>query len=69
MNNAGYLRLMTAEPYAMNMSNTVPAELRGKESLPSAAPGGLGRRLLSLPPVKAALLGLYNRIFRWYHAR
>jgi glycosyltransferase involved in cell wall biosynthesis len=69
MNNAGYLRLMTAEPYAMNMSNTVPAELRGKEKPLPAAPGGLWSRLLNLPPVKAALMGLYTRIFRWYYTR
>lgn len=69
VNNAGYLRLMTAEPYAMNMSNTLPADLRGRNNPLPQAPRGLGRRLLDLAPVKAALLGLYNRIFRWYNAR
>jgi len=69
MNNAGYLRLMTAEPYAMNMSNTLPAELRDKAKPLPTAPRGLGRRLLELGPVKAGLMGLYNRIFRWYNAR
>ncbi len=69
MNNAGYLRLMTAEPYAMNMSNTLPAELRDRAKPLPTAPRGLGRRLLELNPVKAGLMGLYNRIFKWYNAR
>jgi hypothetical protein len=69
MNTAGYLRLMTAEPFAMNMSNTLPTELRGKANPMPSAPRGLGRRLLDLAPVRASLLGLYNRIFRWYNAR
>ncbi len=69
MNEAGHLRLMTAGPYAMNMSNTVPAGLRSQtRSLPEA-PRGAGRRLLDFPPVKAVLMGFYNRIFRWYNAR
>jgi len=69
MNAAGYLRLMTAEPYAMNMSNTLPTELRDKTHPLPAAPRGLGRHLLDLLPVRAAFMGLYNQIFRWYNAR
>jgi glycosyltransferase involved in cell wall biosynthesis len=69
MNNAGYLRLMTTDPYAMNMSNTLPAELRSKTNPLPVAPRGLGRKVLDFAPVRAVLLGLYNRIFRWYHAR
>lgn len=69
MNEAGYLRLMTARPYAMNMSNTVPAGLRSQTNPLPEAPRGAGRLLLDLPPVKAVLMGFYNRIFRWYNAR
>lgn len=69
MNNAGYLRLMTAEPYAMNMSNTVPEHLRGQVGVRTASPRRPERRLLDLPPVKAALMSLYHRIFRWYNVR
>lgn len=69
MNEAGYLRLMTAEPYVMNMSNTVPAGLRSQASPLPEAPRGATRLLLDLPPVKAVMLGFYNRIFRWYNAR
>lgn len=68
MNSAGLLRLMTAEPYAMNMSNTVPAELRKQGSnLPGKAPAGLGKRILNLPFIRAGLMGIYNKIFHWYN--
>jgi glycosyltransferase involved in cell wall biosynthesis len=69
MNTAGYLRLMTAEPYAMNMSNTLPTELRDRANPLPPAPCKLGRRLLDLLPVRAGLMALYNNIFRWYNAR
>ncbi len=69
MNTAGYLRLMTAEPYAMNMSNTLPAQLRKQPSTSPTAPLRSGSRLLDFPPVRAVLMGLYDRIFRWYNAR
>ena len=69
MNTAGYLRLMTTEPYAMNMSNTLPAELRNKTNPLPQAPHGFGRRLLDLALVRKGLMGLYNQIFKWYNAR
>lgn len=69
MNTAGYLRLMTTEPYAMNMSNTLPSELRNKTNPLPQAPKGFGRRLLDLALVRKGLMGLYNKIFKWYNAR
>lgn len=68
MNKVGYLRLMPADPYAMNMSNTVPAELRTKTIEMPKVTRGLSRRLLDFPLIKRFLMGLYNRIFRWYNA-
>lgn len=69
MNAAGFLRLMTAEPLAMNMSNT----LRGVRQAVTA-PASQPRRkktspLLEFPPVKKVLLSLYDSIFRWYYDR
>lgn len=66
MNEAGYLRLMTTEPLAMNMSNDpgpIPAG-----PVPRPRRGGW-KRFLQLPPVRWLLLGIYNRIFRWYYGR
>jgi len=69
MNAAGYLRLMPAQPYVMNMSNTVPQQLRKNDRKEPAAPRGFWRGLLNLAPVKALFLAFYNQIFRWYNAR
>ncbi len=69
MNAAGYLRLMPVEALAMNMSNT----LRNLPGMTSATQqrvkSGAASRLLDLPPVKRALLALYDGIFRWYYDR
>jgi len=68
MNDAGLLRLMVAEPLAMNMSNTL-GYLRGELGKEKAGPKrGLMRRLLEFGPVKKALLAVYHRIFQWYYA-
>ncbi len=68
MNEAGYLRLMTCEPLAMNMSNTPLVEA---EALRAGGRGTEGRRrsLLEFPPLRRLLLGVHDRIFRWYYAR
>jgi hypothetical protein len=69
MNEAGYLRLMPVEFLAQNMSNHLdwihkPDEAGQK---PAAKANPLRKRLLHAPPVKRLLLGLYDRIFRWYY--
>jgi hypothetical protein len=68
VNDAGYLRLMTCEPLAMNMSNTPQADSGSLRQGP-ARPRGLRRRVLELPPVRRLLLGVHDRIFRWYYGR
>ncbi len=69
MNDAGLLRLMVPEPLAMNMSNTL-GYLRGELATVGKRErkGSPGKRLLEFSPVKRILLGLYNRIFRWYYS-
>ncbi len=69
MNEKGYLRLMPTEPYAMNMSNTVrnmPGQISAT-SRRSIRSGAI--RLLDFPPLRAVLLAIYDRIFRWYYDR
>ena len=67
VNAAGLLRLMTPEPRAMNMSNSLaPVPVAGA-GVGRGAAGGLASRLLNLPLVRRLLLGLYDRIFRWYY--
>jgi glycosyltransferase involved in cell wall biosynthesis len=68
MNDAGYLRLMTNDPLTQNMSN----RLDWIHTPPVGGPtrsrdNSLRRKFLNVPPVKRMLLGLYDRIFRWYY--
>jgi glycosyltransferase involved in cell wall biosynthesis len=68
LNEAGLLRLMLTEPYTMNMSNTLRnVKVNGVIAKPLAAQPQRRSKLLDLPPVKRALLGLYDSIFRWYY--
>jgi glycosyltransferase involved in cell wall biosynthesis len=64
MDKAGYLRLMPAERYAQNMSNTLPARL---SSSIVSKPHSHFNRFWELPVVKKPLLSLYNVIFNLYN--
>ncbi len=67
MNDAGYLRLMTAEPLAQNMSNQVPTYLSGK---PVAKPGSnttFKKRILNFRPIRKVLMVVYDLIFKAYY--
>ena len=65
INENGYLRLMTPEPYTMNMSNTLdlPANTGRKteETKPSR------NRLVDHRLIKSPLMRIYNAIFRLYY--
>jgi hypothetical protein len=66
INEAGLLRLMTPEPRAMNLSNSLtPVPPPGARPTRERS---LARGVLRWPPVRRVLLGLYDRIFRWYFA-
>ncbi|MCH7611268.1 MAG: glycosyltransferase family 2 protein [Chloroflexi bacterium] len=66
INERGYLRLMTPEPLAMNMSNSVlPVPAGSGNRRPSKS---LKRRVLDLAPVRRGLLWFYDRVFSWYYA-
>lgn len=62
MNADGHLRLMTALPLAMNMSNqvNVPADA-ARSSKPQR------KGLLASKPIKAVLMKIYNWIFNLYY--
>ena|SRR3990172_5528608 len=69
LNDAGYLRLMTTQPWVRHLGNVVPAELRagtGLRPMPESRRGHRVRWLLEWAPVRRLLLGLHNHIFRWY---
>ncbi|MCK5643420.1 MAG: glycosyltransferase [Gammaproteobacteria bacterium] len=70
VNEAGLLRLMTAEPFSMNMSNTlqsIPESDIARSSHPHSR--ALYGKILEVPFIKWFLLLIYNRIFRWYYSK
>lgn len=69
MNAAGYLRLMVSDPLVMNLSNTTDY-VRGAyaKSQPALKRPGLVKRLVQFPPIKKALLAVYDQIFKWYYS-
>jgi glycosyltransferase involved in cell wall biosynthesis len=69
MNQAGYLRLMPTQPYAMNLSNTLRAvQTQGARPEQKNALGFF-YTVLDFSLVRKGLLFLYNRIFQWYYDR
>lgn len=68
MNEAGYLRLMTPDALAMNLSNTTEY-VRGKPaSAMNAKKTSLVKRFVSISLIKKILLSVYDQIFKWYYA-
>lgn len=68
MDQKGYLRLMTDQPYSMNMSNSMEvssdamkAKIEKKVSF--------GQRLANLPVIRSPLMRIYNAIFKLYYER
>ena len=64
VNQLGYLRLTTCEPYVRHIGNRLP----GPATQTKRAPKGksLIRRLIWLPGIRHVLLWLHDRIFRLY---
>lgn len=68
VNEAGLLRLMPTQPYAMNLSNTLRG-LKADSAAPKRSPAKRRNPLLDFPPLRGLLLKLYDSIFRWYYDR
>jgi len=65
MNEAGYLRLMTAEPLMQNMSNQVSPEF---QKMPVKQIAQKKRSLFwNLPFIKKPLMKFYDLVFRLYY--
>lgn len=63
----GYLRLMTAEPYTMNLSNSL--EMNSGSSEQTAKTKSLWKRVANLPIIRSPLMRIYNAIFKLYYER
>jgi glycosyltransferase involved in cell wall biosynthesis len=68
VNDAGLLRLMVPDPLAMNLSNTLGYVRGGFRRPARGVRRSAARAFLQWAPVRRILLGLYNRIFRWYYS-
>jgi glycosyltransferase involved in cell wall biosynthesis len=66
MNEAGYLRLMTAEPLMQNMSNQVPPEYQKMLKVPPKKTSH--SKLWEFPLIKKPLMKFYNLVFRLYYS-
>jgi glycosyltransferase involved in cell wall biosynthesis len=68
MNAAGYLRLMVSDPLVMNLSNTTDY-VKGSYAKKQSEQKNfvLGKRLAHFPPIKRALLAVYDWIFKIYY--
>ena len=68
VNDAGFLRLMTAEPYMQNMSNQVPDWVKEQAGKAVAKPTEKksGFQLKNLRLIKWPLMRLYDWIFKIY---
>lgn len=67
INDGGYLRLMTPDPFSMNMSNSViPVPAVGTANGRSTS---LKRQVLYFGPLRRGLLWIYDRIFAWYFGK
>lgn len=66
MNADGYLRLMATDPLVMNMSNTLENRAESLQKIESQKIRG---GIKEFPPLKKALMGLYNRIFKMYYGK
>jgi glycosyltransferase involved in cell wall biosynthesis len=66
INQSGYLRLMTSEPLAQNMSNEPKLQ---PDAIKNLEAGGLSfkKRIANTPLVKNTLLAVYNQIFKLYY--
>jgi glycosyltransferase involved in cell wall biosynthesis len=68
VNEAGYLRLMVADPLAMNMSNSVPIkDPEEKGGITRQSRRNTGKVIANLAFIRKPLLKLYDRIFRLYY--
>jgi glycosyltransferase involved in cell wall biosynthesis len=65
VNERGYLRLMTDQPYVMNLSNSVEVpDAASKAPEPTKQ-----KRIVDFPLIKSPLMRLYHAIFRLYYDR
>ena len=66
INQAGYLRLMTCDPLAQNMSNEPTLQPDAIKNV-MAGRQGMKKKIANIALVKNLLLAIYNQIFKLYY--
>jgi glycosyltransferase involved in cell wall biosynthesis len=67
INQAGYLRLSTCEPYVKHLGNRIDGIQVGEVMGEAPQKPNKGNRVLDLPFIRHTLLGIYDFIFRLYY--
>jgi len=69
INQAGYLRLATCEPYVKHLGNRIVGNQGVDVSGEISNKSKEGNRLLDIPVIKHSLLGIYDFIFKLYYEK
>jgi hypothetical protein len=69
INEAGYLRLATCEPFVKHLGNRIDSNQRFDFSGEISNNSKKGNRLLDIPVIKHSLLGIYDFIFKLYYEK
>lgn len=67
INQAGYLRLATSEPYVKHLGNRVDGNQDAYASGDVTDKSKVGNRFLDIPMIRQSLLGIYDFIFKLYY--
>lgn len=67
INQAGYLRLATSEPYVKHLGNRVDGNQDAYVSGDVTDKSKVGNRFLDIPMIRQSLLGIYDFIFKLYY--
>ena len=69
VNQAGYLRLATCEPYVKHLGNKLESHLKVEAFGEISKKSGWGKRFLNTRVIKRSLLGIYDLIFKLYYEK
>lgn len=69
VNQAGYLRLATCEPYVKHLGNKLESERIVEGFGEISKKSGWGKRFLNTRVIKRSLLGIYDLIFKLYYEK
>jgi len=69
VNQAGYLRLATCEPYVKHLGNKLENHRKVEAFGEISKKSGWGKRFLNTRVIKRSLLGIYDLIFKLYYEK